>query len=274
MAPLRHALARNIRLRKRIALQHGDDGVEIRQRARRQQTAHAGADHNGMLTNMFHRNAPARFACQRRVFAVRGRRSDGFGRRAHKFVKHGLKPLRPSSVSTRVRALTSRFFPAKGGDHGSQISDLHDPARRAGRNRAAGATDQYRACHPSAARRHRARLRAGHAGRGTAARFGAAHGAAAADLFGQRRHELARVQIQPPSDHPAIGRLRDLHGIHGRRRDALPDRTALGRRLPAGGDRRPAGRGGAAGDCPETGHVRAVSSWCSKAKGLPTTPRR
>ena len=77
-----------------------------------------------------------------------------------------------------------------------------------------------------------------------------------------------------PSDHPAIGRLRDLHGIHGRRRDALPDRTALGRRLPAGGDRRPAGRGGAAGDCPETRAFRAVSSWCSKAKGLPTTPRR
>ena len=61
MAALRHALARNIRLRKRIALQHGDDGVEIRQRTRGQQTAHAGADHNRMLTNMFHRNTPALF---------------------------------------------------------------------------------------------------------------------------------------------------------------------------------------------------------------------
>jgi len=73
MAPLRHALARNVRLRKRIALQHGDDGVEIRQRASGQQTAHAGADHNGMLTNMFHRNTPDRFACRRRVFAGTGK---------------------------------------------------------------------------------------------------------------------------------------------------------------------------------------------------------
>ena len=72
MAALRHALARNIRLRKRIALQHGDDGVEIRQRASGQEAAHAGADHNGMLTNMFHRNTPALFACQRRVFAGTG----------------------------------------------------------------------------------------------------------------------------------------------------------------------------------------------------------
>jgi hypothetical protein len=54
MPPLRNPLARNIRLRKRIALQHRDDGVEIRQRASGQETAHAGADHNGMLTNMFH----------------------------------------------------------------------------------------------------------------------------------------------------------------------------------------------------------------------------
>jgi hypothetical protein len=59
MATLRHALARIIRRRKRIALEHGDDGVKIRRSARGQQTAHAGADHNGMLTNMFYCNAPA-----------------------------------------------------------------------------------------------------------------------------------------------------------------------------------------------------------------------
>ena len=80
-------------------------------------------------------------------------------------------------------------------------------------------------------------------------------GAAAADLFGQRRHELARVQIQPAPDHPAVGRLRDLHRLRGRRRDALPDRAALERRLPAGRDRRAAGRGGAAGDCPQARHA-------------------
>ncbi len=81
MAPLRHALARNIRLRKRIALQHGDDGVEIRQRARGQQTAHAGADHNGMLTNMFHCNAPALFRLQHAGSSlVRGIDRAGSGR--------------------------------------------------------------------------------------------------------------------------------------------------------------------------------------------------
>ena len=72
MAALRHALARNIGLRKRIALQHGDDGIEIRQRTRGQEAAHAGADHNRMLTNMFHRNAPALFACSPQVFAGTG----------------------------------------------------------------------------------------------------------------------------------------------------------------------------------------------------------
>ncbi len=72
-----------------------------------------------------------------------------------KFFMNGPKPPCPSPVSTRAHALTPRFFPAMGGDHGSQISDLHGPARRAGRNRAAGAKDQYRARHSSAARRHR-----------------------------------------------------------------------------------------------------------------------
>ena len=103
--------------------------------------------------------------------------------------------------------------------------------------------------------RHRARLRAGHAAAGIAARTGAAGGAAAADLFGERRHELARIQIQPAPDHPAVGRLRDLHRLRGRRRDALSDRAALGRRLPAGGHRRAARRGGAAGDRPQARHA-------------------
>ena len=80
-------------------------------------------------------------------------------------------------------------------------------------------------------------------------------GAAAADLFGQRRHELARVQIQPPADHPAVGRLRRLHRLHSRRRDALPDRAALDSGVPAGGHRRAAGRGGAAGDCAQARHA-------------------
>ena len=200
---------------------------------------------------------PPSSPANRRVFAGTGRAIGFAGSDAdgHKFVRDGLKPLRPSSVSPRARALTPRFFPANGGDHGSQISDLFDPARRAGRHRAAGAADQHRAGHPAAARRHRARLRAGHAVAGIAARTGAAGGAAAADLFGQRRHELARIQIQPAPDHPAVGRLRDLHRLRGRRRDALPDRAAVERRLPARRHRRAAGRGGAAGDRPQARHA-------------------
>jgi len=61
VAALRHALARNIQPRKRIAFQHRDDGVEIRQCAGCQHAAHAGADHDRMLANVFHRPAPALF---------------------------------------------------------------------------------------------------------------------------------------------------------------------------------------------------------------------
>ena len=139
-------------------------------------------------------------------------------------------------------------------DRGSQIPDISDLARGAGGHGAAGAADQRRTGDPAAARRHRARLRAGNAVAGIAAGAGAAGGTAAADLFGQRRHELARIQIQSAPDHPAVGRLRDLHGLRGRRRDPLSDRTALEYRFPAGGHCRAAGRGGAAGDRPQARH--------------------
>ena len=46
-------------------------------------------------------------------------------------------------------------------------------------------------------------LRAGPADDRAAAGTGAAGGPAAADLFGQRRHELARIQLQPAADHAA-----------------------------------------------------------------------
>jgi hypothetical protein len=55
---LRHALAWNIRDRKRVALQHRDRPKEIRQRSRGQQSAHACADHHRMLADPFH-DAPA-----------------------------------------------------------------------------------------------------------------------------------------------------------------------------------------------------------------------
>ena len=76
------------------------------------------------------------------------------------------------------------------------------------------------------------------------------------------------------ADHPAVGRLRDLHRLCGRGRDALPDRAALERRLPAGRHRRAAGRGGAAGDRAQARACRAEFSSCSRARGWPTTPPR
>jgi hypothetical protein len=51
---LRHALARNVRDRKRVALQYRDLSVEIRQHPRGQQAAHARADHDRMLADPFH----------------------------------------------------------------------------------------------------------------------------------------------------------------------------------------------------------------------------
>ncbi len=62
-------------------------------------------------------------------------------------------------------------------------------------------------------------------------------------------------KVQPAPDHSAVGRLRDLHRVRGRHRHALSDRAALERRLPAGSHRRAAGRGGAAGNCPQAGHA-------------------
>ena len=57
--PAARPCGRSLRLRKRVALQRIiDKWLEIRQRACGQQASHAGADHNRMLTNMFHRNAP------------------------------------------------------------------------------------------------------------------------------------------------------------------------------------------------------------------------
>jgi hypothetical protein len=41
-----------------LANQHRHDGIEIRQRPRGQQAAHARADHNGMLADLLHGDAP------------------------------------------------------------------------------------------------------------------------------------------------------------------------------------------------------------------------
>ena len=62
--------------------------------------------------------------------------------------------------------------------------------------------------------------------------------------------------------------------LRGRRRDALPDRTALEHRLPARRHRRAAGRGGAAGDRPQARLCRAASWSCSRARDWRTTPPR
>ncbi len=58
---LRHPLARNVRDRKRVALQHRDLPVKIRQRPRGQQAAHACADHDRMFADPFH-DAPCPYS--------------------------------------------------------------------------------------------------------------------------------------------------------------------------------------------------------------------
>ena len=73
------------------------------------------------------------------------------------------------------------------------------------------------------------------------------------------------------ADHPAVGRLRDLHRLRGRRRDALPDRIALERRFPAGGHRRATRRGGAAGD---RAQARAAAPDPRRARGRGARQRR
>ncbi len=54
VAPLRHALARDVGDREMIPLQHRDLIVEVRQRPRGQQAAHAGADDDGVLADPCH----------------------------------------------------------------------------------------------------------------------------------------------------------------------------------------------------------------------------
>jgi hypothetical protein len=55
---LRHAFARHIRERENVTLQQRDSLEIIRQRSGGQQATHAGADHNGMVSNPLHENAP------------------------------------------------------------------------------------------------------------------------------------------------------------------------------------------------------------------------
>ena len=106
---------------------------------------------------------------------------------------------------------------------------------------------EHRAVDPAGGRRHRhgadprpAESRAG-------ARSRAAGHPAAADLFGRRRHELARIPLQSAADRAARLRLRDLHHLRGRGGGALSAGLRLGGRLPARRHHLAARRGGAAG---------------------------
>ena len=195
----------------------------------------------------------------------------------HKFVSRGvetwLRYLRVVADSCRIDLLRLPGDLRGGGirGRGSQIPDILDSAGGAGGHRVAGKTDQCRAGDPAAAGRHRARLRAGYAIARIAAGTGAADGIAAADLLGERRHELARIQIQPATDHPAGGRLRDFHGVRGGGRDALSDRAAVERRLPARRHRCAAGCGGAAGDRPQ---ARTATPNPCRPRGRGTGERR
>ncbi|MGY3295315.1 hypothetical protein ACVWWP_008382 [Bradyrhizobium sp. LM3.6] len=155
--------------------------------------------------------------------------------------------------------MTLRLLPAKTGHDRSEISDLSHPACRVGGHCACRAPLQHRACHSADALRYRSRLRAGHAAGRTAAGTGTADGAAAADLLGQRRHELARVQEQFTPDRAARGRRGDLHRGAGGGRHALCDWPALGYRLPARRHCRAARRGGTARDRAPAAHAAPAS---------------
>ena len=116
----------------------------------------------------------------------------------------------------------------------------------AGAGRGCRPAPENRAVDPAGGRGHRAGARSRAAAGRARAGTGAAGAVAAADLFGRRVDELARIPLQSPRHHAARVRLRRVHHLRGRRRHALPARLAMGRRLRARRHRRAARRGGAA----------------------------
>ena len=117
---------------------------------------------------------------------------------------------------------------------------------------------ENRAVDPAGGRGHCAGAGSRPAAGRARAGIGAAGAAAAADLFGRRVDELARIPLQPAPDHAAGLRLRGVHHLRGRRRHALSARLAMGRRLRARRHRRAAGRGGAARHCAAAGAAAAA----------------
>src|SRR5262245_50485508 len=99
--------------------------------------------------------------------------------------------------------------------------DSARPPGGARRRRPDRAPAQHRALDRAGARRRRARPRTRAAAHRACARIGPAGDPAAADLFGRRRHELARVPFQPAADRAARLRLRRVHDLRDRGGDAL-----------------------------------------------------
>jgi len=117
IAALWHPFVRNIRLRKRIALQHADDRVEKSDSSRAANRAAMLAPITiALLTNMLHGNTPALFACSPQGLSL-VRRSDRTGSdpRGRPFVKHDLKPLRSAFVSTRALRVDLAVFSGERG---------------------------------------------------------------------------------------------------------------------------------------------------------------
>ena len=158
--------------------------------------------------------------------------------------------------------------------HDSHDPNAPRPARRAGRRRGDRTAAEHRALDPAGHRRHRARAGPRPAAHRARARTGAARHPAAADLFGGRRHELARVPLQPAADLAARLRLRRLHDLRGGGGGALCARPAVGGRLPARRDRGAARRGRTARDRAAARHAAPASWSSSKAKASPTTRPR
>ena len=122
---------------------------------------------------------------------------------------------------------------------------VHAGGAGGGRRRRQAA--EHRAVDPAGGRRHRhgADSRPAESDAGAGSR--AAGDPAAADLFGRRRHELARLPLQSAADRAARLRLRGLHHLRGGGGGALSAGFRLGGRLPARRHHFADRRGGAAG---------------------------
>src|SRR5262245_13680527 len=147
-----------------------------------------------------------------------------------------LSSVAPGSRSALISATVVRSWALERWHDDRDGADRGAPARGAGDGRARGAPPGPATRDPVGGGRGRSRAGAWAAARPARAAAGAAARPPAADLLRRRRHELARVPLQPAADRPARDWLRGVHhrrGGGGRTRAA---RRTVGGRVRAGCD--------------------------------------